>query len=68
MTTLIKHGRDSRPRINLSEGDERHYNQSMIRNFGSIGNEACRARLVRALVEFHAHGGRQVKLAGAVVS
>jgi hypothetical protein len=37
MTTLIKHGRDSRRRMNFSEGDARHYNQSMIRNSGSIG-------------------------------
>lgn len=56
MTILIKHGRDSRRRMNFSEGDARHYNQSMIRNSGSIGNGACRARLARALVEFHAHG------------
>jgi hypothetical protein len=67
MTTFIKHGRDSRRRMNFSEGDTRHYNQSMIRNSGSIGNGACRARLVRALVEFHAHGGGQLELAGAIV-
>jgi hypothetical protein len=68
MTTLIKHGRDSKRRMNFSEGDARHYNHSMIRNSGSIGNGACRARLVRALVEFHAHGGGHLELAGAIVS
>ena len=49
MTTLIKHGRDSRRRMNFSEGYVRHYNQSMIRDSGSIGNGACRARLVQGL-------------------
>jgi len=67
MTTLIKHRRDGR-RMNFSEGDGRHYNQSMIRNSGSIGNGACQARLVRALVEFHTHGGGHLELGAAIVS
>jgi hypothetical protein len=63
MSTLIKHGRDSRRRMNFSEGDVRHYNQSMIRNSGSIGkwglsNEGW----FRALVEFHTHGGGQLEV------
>jgi CO/xanthine dehydrogenase FAD-binding subunit len=68
MATLIKHRRDSRRRMNFLEGDARHYDQSRIRNSGSIGNGACRARLVKALVEFHAYSGGQLELAGAIVS